>query len=118
MVKFKIDENMPAEVAALLVEAGHDALTIPDQQMGGRPDPDVADICRREGRAILTLDVDFADIRSYPPADYPGIVVLRLARLDKHRILLALRRLLTILDAEVLNGKLWIVNETTVRIRN
>jgi hypothetical protein len=45
-LNFKVDENIPVEVAPLLVEAGHDALTVADQQMGGRPDPDVADVCR------------------------------------------------------------------------
>ena len=118
MVKFKVDENMPVEVAALLVTAGHDALTVPDQQMGGHADPAVAEVCRHEGRALVTLDLDFADIRAYPPADYPGIIVLRLSRLDKHRVCSAVQRLSPTLDQEPLTGKLWIVDETTVRIRS
>ncbi len=116
-MKFKVDENMPVEVAALLAGAGHDALTVPDQQLGGRPDPDVATVCRQEARAVVTLDLDFSDIRAYPPADYAGIIVLRLARLDKHRVLSAVQRLLPVLVQEPLVGKLWIVEETTVRIR-
>jgi predicted nuclease of predicted toxin-antitoxin system len=118
MIRFKVDENMPAEAAAMLTQIGHDALTVPDQQMGGRADPDVAAVCRQEGRAVVTLDLDFSDIRAYPPADYPGIIVLRLSRLDKHRVLAALQRLLSTLDQEPLAGKLWIVGETTVRIRS
>jgi len=118
MLKFKVDENLPAEAASLLAEAGHDTLTVPEQQLGGRPDLDVADACRQEGRVIVTLDLDFSDIRAYPPADYAGIIVVRLTRLDKHRVLLALQRLLPILDQEPLAGKLWIVDETTIRIRS
>jgi predicted nuclease of predicted toxin-antitoxin system len=117
-LKFKVDENMPVEVAALLAQAGHDALTVADQQLGGHSDPDVADVCQRESRVIVTLDLDFANIRTYPPADYAGIVVLRLARLDKRRVLSAVQRLLPTLDQEPLAGKLWIVDETTVRIRS
>jgi predicted nuclease of predicted toxin-antitoxin system len=83
-MKFKVDENMPIEVAELLANAGHDAATVPDQQLGGRPDPDIATVCRQENRAIITLDLDFSDIRAYAPSDYGGIVVLRLARLDKY----------------------------------
>jgi predicted nuclease of predicted toxin-antitoxin system len=116
-MKFKVDENMPSEVAALLASAGHDALTVPDQQLGGRPDPDVAAVCRQEDRAAVTLDLDFSDIRVYPPADYPGIIVLRLARLDKRRVMHAVEGLLPLLEQESLVGKLWIVDETTVRIR-
>jgi hypothetical protein len=57
-------------------------------------------------------------IRAYPPVDYAGIVVLRLARLDKRRVLAAMQRLLSVLDQEPLAGKLWIVDETTVCIRS
>src|SRR5688572_26617729 len=110
MLRFKIDENLPAELGAVLTEAGHDALTVIDQQMSGRPDPDIATACQLEGRAVITLDKGFSDIRSYPPADYAGIIVFRLARLDKWRILATLQRLLPILGAQSLVGKLWIVD--------
>lgn len=118
MLKFKVDENLPVEVATLLRNAGHDALTVLDQQMNGQPDPLVATVCQQETRAVVTLDLDFADIRAYPPADYPGIIVLRLARLDKHRVLTAFTRLLPTLTQEPLAGKLWVVDEVSVRMRS
>jgi predicted nuclease of predicted toxin-antitoxin system len=105
MLKFKVDENLPTEVAGLLAQAGHDAVTVLDQQMSGHPDSDVAVVCQREGRAMVTLDLHFADIRTYPPAGHPGIVVLRLSRLDKRRVLSAIQRLLPALDEEPLLGK-------------
>jgi hypothetical protein len=77
----------------------------------------MAVVCRQEDRAIVTLDIDFSDIRAYPPTDYGGIIVLRLARLDKYRILSAIRRLLPVFGSEPLTGKLWIVDEVSVRIR-
>lgn len=87
MGKFKLDENLPREAADLLRGAGHDAVSVMDQQMCGRPDADVAAVCQREDRVVVTLDLDFADIRAYPPANYPGIVVLRLTQLDKRSVL-------------------------------
>lgn len=33
-----------------------------------------------EGRALMTLDVDFANPLVYPPADYPGIAVIRIPK--------------------------------------
>jgi predicted nuclease of predicted toxin-antitoxin system len=77
-VRFKLDENMPVEAAELLTRDGHDAVTVLDQKLNGAGDPDVAAACREEGRVLVTLDVDFGDIRSYPPRECPGIVVLRL----------------------------------------
>jgi predicted nuclease of predicted toxin-antitoxin system len=117
MLEFKVDENLPVEAAKLLASAGHDAMTVGDQRMAGQPDMSVATVCRREGRASVTLDLDFADIRTYPPGEYAGIIVFRLARLDKPRILSVLHRLLPVLEHEPLEGKLWIVDETSVRMR-
>jgi predicted nuclease of predicted toxin-antitoxin system len=85
--------------------------------MGGQPDTNVASVCQREGRTVVTLDLDFADIRTYPPGDYAGIIVLRLARLEKHHVLSVVQRLLVVLEHEPLLGKLWIVGEASVRVR-
>lgn len=117
MLKFKVDENLPVEAAELLIEAGHDATSVVDQHLEGRPDLYLASICQREGRTILTLDLDFGDIRAYPPADYAGIIVLRLARQDKSYVLSVIRRFLPLLEKEPLSGKLWIVDESSVRVR-
>ncbi len=91
-MKFKIDENLPIEAAALLVEAGHDAVTLNDQGVGGVEDVELASLCRKEGRAIVTLDLGFGDIRSYPPSEFPGLVVFRLDRQDKPHVIAMGRR--------------------------
>ena len=79
-MKFKLDENLPVEVAESLGKAGLDAVPVVAQDLGGRSDRDVISVCRNEDRALITLDIGFADIRLYPPESYPGIIVLRLAR--------------------------------------
>ena len=58
-MRFKIDENLPVEAALSLRNAGHDVLTIHDQQMVGDPDPQVAVVCKSEQREIISLDLDF-----------------------------------------------------------
>jgi predicted nuclease of predicted toxin-antitoxin system len=68
MLKFKVDENLPTEVAGLLVGVGYDAVTVGDQRMARRPDTELAAVCQREGRAVVTLDLDFADIRAFSTA--------------------------------------------------
>lgn len=115
-LKLKVDENLPAEAAQMLRVAGRDAVTTLDQRLGGHPDEEMADVCQREDRIILTLDGDFGDIRTYVPAEYPGIIVLNLVLLDKRPILTAIRRLLPVLSTEVIAGKLWIVDEWRVRV--
>ena len=65
-MRFKTDENLHPELAVFLRENGHDALTVWDEQRRGRPDTDLAALCQLEQRALVTLDIGFADIRVYP----------------------------------------------------
>ncbi|WP_437572152.1 DUF5615 family PIN-like protein [Sorangium sp. So ce542] len=116
-MKLKIDENLPDEVAELMRQAGHDASTVLAQGLGGHPDPDIAAVCAAEGRALLTLDVDFANVRRYSPSSYRGLIVMRLARQDKLYVLAIVRRLLALLEREQVDGRLWIVEEERVRVR-
>ncbi len=117
-MKFKIDENLPIEVADLLLQAGYDAITVLQQHLGGSPDPNIASVCQGERRVLITLDTDFADIRAYPPAQFPGLIVLRLRRQDKPYILKFLGHLIPMLSSESLEHMLWIVEETRLRIRS
>jgi predicted nuclease of predicted toxin-antitoxin system len=75
-MKFKIDENLPVEVATALRGAGHDAFSVVDQGLRGQVDATIAEVCKREGRALVTLDLDFANVQAYPPAEYSGLIVL------------------------------------------
>lgn len=96
-MKFKLDENLPIEAAEALRQAGHEAVTIGEQGLGSGSDSAVAQVCQQEGRALVTLDLDFADIRVYPPQDYPGLVVLRLRRQDKPYVLQIMTRVIQML---------------------
>ena len=116
-MRFKVDENLPIEVAQLLREAGHDVDSVHQEGLVGAKDQVLADACRSASRAIVTLDIHFADIRTYPPGDYPGLIVLRLARQDKPHVLEVMRRALKLFPSETLEGKLWIVDERRVRVR-
>lgn len=66
-MKFKVDENLPLEVAAMLRDAGHDAMTVLEQGLGGHVDASIADVCKREARALVTLDLDFSSVQRTRP---------------------------------------------------
>jgi predicted nuclease of predicted toxin-antitoxin system len=74
-------------------------------------------VCKSEGRVLVTLDLDFADIRAYPPTEYPGLVVLRPASPAKSHILRLLQSVIDGPSTEELTGKLWVVDEAGIRIR-
>src|SRR5690242_10632825 len=106
-MKFKTDENLPVEVADALRQAGHDALTVHDQRLMGRSDLDIAAVCRAEGRILVTLDTDFANIQRYPPAEYRGLIVLRLAHQDKPYVVGFMPVIVGLLEHEPIDKHLW-----------
>lgn len=116
-MRFKLDENLPVELAEMFREAGHDAVTVLDQHLVGARDSELASVCRYEDRAIVTLDTDCADIRTYPPDAYPGLVVFRLNAQARDHVLEIGARLLEVLPGATLSGQLWIVEESRIRVR-
>jgi predicted nuclease of predicted toxin-antitoxin system len=116
-MQFKVDENLHPDAADVLRDAGRDAMTVLEQNLRGRADREIAEVCLREQRAIITLDLDFSDIREFPPEHYQGIIVLRLVDQSRPAVVRTMRRLLAVMAVERLPGALWIVDEQQVRIR-
>ena len=103
-MRFKIHENLPVELAEELRAAGHEAATVDDQRIVGASDQHLSEVCKSEGRVFVTLDLDFADTRTYPPDEHPDLIVLRLARQDKPHVLDVFRRMLKAVGDEPLQG--------------
>jgi len=116
-MKFKIDENLPIELATLLQNEGYDASTIYSEDLKGAKDPTVIAVCQQEQRVLITLDLDFADIKTYPPKDYAGIIVLRVYKQDKPYLISFFQKLIPAIGQYPLEGHLWIVEEGKIRIR-
>ena len=80
MMRFKIDENLPAEFVEMLRLAQHDATSVLDEGLGGAADDRVAQACRTEGRAIVTANVvDFLELAHEAVAsnaEHAGIVLV------------------------------------------
>ena len=66
---------------------------------------------------MITLDLDFSDVRSYPPQGSPGLVILRLHRQDKSYVLETIKRVIPLLEQEQIEHRLWIVEENRIRVR-
>jgi predicted nuclease of predicted toxin-antitoxin system len=109
--------NLPREACELLKGAGHDALSVGEQALSGAADAEVYRRCQDERRALVTLDIDFANIQAYDPNSSAGVIVLRLARQNKAPVLDAVARILPVLEREPLNRRLWVVEDERVRIR-
>jgi len=115
VTRFKLDENVPARVTRELLARGHDVETVLSQDMGGAPDERVAGKCAEEQRVLITLDLDFADVRSYGRPGSPAIVVVRVARQDAGSVAHTLCDALGRLASEARPGTICIVEPGRIR---
>jgi hypothetical protein len=74
------------------------------------------EICRAEGRCLVTLNLDFANPFRFPPDQYAGIAVLRLHRRPTPADLDgAVGILIAGLALDPIVGALWMVDRQRIR---
>jgi predicted nuclease of predicted toxin-antitoxin system len=76
-MKLKLDENLSRHLKPVLIGLGHDVLTAADENLLSHPDTEIAQAAKDEQRMLMTLDVEFADLRKYPPGSHPGVILFR-----------------------------------------
>ena len=75
-MRLKLDENLPGELARLFIEAGHDAVTVLDQEIGGATDATV--LCSQmSGVNVFVLD-------RWEGFDFPAGFLLGKAQFVEH----------------------------------
>lgn len=116
-MRAKLDENLGIRTIELIREAGHEVQTVVGEGLGGASDADLIRVSGVEGRVLITLDLDFANVLRFPPTLYAGIVVLRVphpiqlaAIHDRARVLLQAAE-----REEEPTGRLWIVEQDRIR---
>ncbi|HLG16776.1 MAG TPA: DUF5615 family PIN-like protein [Blastocatellia bacterium] len=116
-MRLKLDENLGHRARAILDEAGHEVSTVLAEGLGAAIDDAVLQAAVNEKRALVTLDLDFANPLRFIPSKYSGIVVLRPRSKPSHAdILTLIRTLAQLLENEQPEGKLWIVEPGRVRV--
>lgn len=108
-LRLKLDENLPGEAATLALARGQDVSTVQQQQLGGASDARLLTICSQERRVLVSLDLDFADIRLYRPAQGSGVIVLRPQLQSIPAILRIMDTALAFAESHSPVGQLWVV---------
>jgi predicted nuclease of predicted toxin-antitoxin system len=118
-LRFLLDANLPRMAVDAVRQAGHEVEFARDIGLGNASDEAIAARARDTGAVLVTRDLDFADVRQYPPEHYEGIVVLRLADdAVASEIAAAVRRFVSAGDFLCeLRGRLAIVEGDRVRFR-
>jgi len=116
-MKIKLDENIGRRGIELLKLAGHDVLTVRDQNLQGAHDETLFNVCAGEDRVLITLDHDFGQVLRFPPERAAGLVVLEPGpRMTSDSLLDRPRDFLALAETRSPRGALWIVEPGRVRV--
>ena len=118
-MRFLIDANLPRAAILACQKFGHQVEFARDIGLAAASDEQIAARANQSSAVLLTRDMDFADVRRYPPDQYPGIIVLRLPDTAVAlEIVRVLERFLMVPEfLEALAGRLAIVEVDRVRFR-
>lgn len=118
MVAFLVDEDTPRSTARILRQSGFAAEDVRDVGLRGHSDAEVFAYAQEHARAVITADLGFANLLTYPLGSHAGIVVVRIP----NEVTIAalndeLLRALAGLRDDELAGSLVIVEVGRVRLR-
>jgi predicted nuclease of predicted toxin-antitoxin system len=113
----KLDENLRRSHARFLRDLGYKADRVLDQGLSGASDEAVWERGVSEGRFLITLDLDFSDIRRFQPGSHPGILLIRARSKSREAVLEVLRRVLAEQPLEELRGCLAVADQNFTRVR-
>ncbi len=116
-MKIKPDENISRHLKPHLQQVGHDVFTAADEGLMGKSDVEVGAAANSERSILFTLDLEFADLRKFPPGTHPGIILFRpqsMGPLATNRFIF---NFVKETDIAPLSGCTVVVDPTRVRIR-
>ncbi|HEV8577847.1 MAG TPA: DUF5615 family PIN-like protein [Thermoanaerobaculia bacterium] len=113
----KLDENLGQTHVRFLQDLGYQADRVHDEGFSGAEDDALWRKVVSEGRFLITLDLDFSDIRRFQPGSHPGILLVRARDRGRGAVLAVLRRVLAEQRLEELRGCLAVADEDLTRVR-
>ena len=116
-MKIKLDENLSRRLKPILHGFSHQVSTAADEGLLGKGDTFVASVCKKEGKMLLTLDLEFGDLRKYPPGTHPGIILFRLKSNSLLSVSQFVEKFIEGTDLKNFVGCNVVVDETKVRVR-
>ena len=115
-MKIKLDENLPAHLAVILTNLGHDVHTVGEENLTGKSDREVWEAAQRDARFLITQDLDFSDARRFAPGTHCGILLVRLHSPDRRSLIMRVEEVFQQEDVSDWEGCFVLVTERKTRV--
>lgn len=116
-MKLKLDENLSRHLKQSLSALQHDVMTAAEEGLLSQPDTAIAAAAKLEGRMLLSLDIEFGDLRKYPPGSHPGIILFRPRNFGPLAVNKFVEEFVRGTDLNLLVGCVAVVEPLRVRVR-
>jgi predicted nuclease of predicted toxin-antitoxin system len=117
-LKFLLDENLSSLFIEKIKKKYPGSVDIFDIGYDGKDDPDIYEFLKQQKYILITFDLDFSDIRKFPPEFVEGIIVLRFKNKKIQDIITATLNDLEELKKVDFKNSLAIFQNSGVRIRS
>lgn len=115
-MKIKLDENIPVGEWNSRPDS-IDVDTVFDEGLAGSDDETVFVAAQKEGRFLITQDLDFSDIRRFLPGTHAGLLLLRLREPSRRDLIAKLESIFRSDELLGWAGCFVVVTETKIRVR-
>ncbi len=117
MTSLLIDQGLPRGAAALMREAGYDAVHVGEAGMALASDREILLRARDERQTIVTLDGDFHALLAQSQALLPSVIRIRIEGLKRYECARLLELILPALEDDLDAGAVVTVQPGRVRVR-
>jgi predicted nuclease of predicted toxin-antitoxin system len=116
-MRFLADMGISLRTVEWLREDGHDIVHLRDEGLQRLPDDEILEKARLEGRVVLTVDLDFAQLLAMAQSSFPSVILFRLGNENYDQINSFISILLRDCTEELESGAMISVSTKGFRIR-
>ena len=117
MKRVLLDQGLPPAAAALLRDAGWDAVHVREIGMVRASDPEIVDRAEGEQRACVTLDQDFHRYLAISGRTRPSVILIRAQGLDAAGVFQLLVRVWERFEDAIVEGVAVSAGRMSIRVR-
>ena len=116
-MKLLLDQGLPRSAAALLCEAGIDAIHVADIGFSAADDTDILQRAQEDERVVVTLDADFHALLALTEAVSPSVIRIRIERLRAQVLTNLLLTVIGECEEDLEQGAVVTVEPSRIRVR-
>ena len=116
-IRFLADMNISPRTIEALRQQGWDIVRVSQVMPVDALDSELLDFARKDGRVIVTQDLDFSTLLVLGGHDDPSLITLRLAVSDPEAITRVLLQSLSRIEKAITEGSAVTIEDAAIRIR-